>query len=356
MRMKSEALISSMYEAALEPQRWSEVLLGLRGLAGSQGAALMFGNPTGGQVGIQLGHPPEADAAYARYYNAFDPLISYGVGRPPGTWCNDWRIVGSRFRHTEYYNDFYRKYGWHACTALILHMEETFWACVSFQRAQGVDAFGDELERDFASLLPHLQLSFRLYRETETLRAASRLSALALETLDVALWAVDSAGKVVFTNQLAEAALAKRDAVASVSGRLLLLDGDPCAFQAALRSATADLPKAGWVQLPRTRQTMTILPAPAVMQTMPRLALVMLRSRARKRTAAGALQVIYRLTPREADIACRVGEGAKPKEIADALKLSTETVRGYLKAVYAKTGFRTQAELAHSLSTLLAAG
>ena len=354
--MKRDALVSSLYEAALEPKRWSDVLLELRSIADSQGAALMFGHPTGAQVGIEVGHSPESDADYARYYSALDPLIGYGFGKPAGTWLNDWRIVGARFSNTEYYNDFYRKHGWHACNALILHMEEAFWACVSFQRARGKPAFDHEIERNFAGLLPHLSLAFRLFRETESLRAASSLSALALESLDVALWAVDTTGKVMYSNQLAESSMARGETVTSMSGRLQILDGDHCAFQAAVQVATSALPKASWLRLSRGGQTMTVLPAPDSMQTMPRLALVMLRSRRSDGNVIAALQAIYRLTLREAEVACQVGKGIRPKEIADDLRLSTETVRGYLKAVYLKMGVRTQAELAHRLNTLLGVG
>lgn len=50
------------------------------------------------------------------------------------------------------------------------------------------------------------------------------------------------------------------------------------------------------------------------------------------------------LTPRESQILERLAQGMVPKEVADDLGISYETVRDYLKAVYAKLHVRSRTE------------
>ncbi len=52
------------------------------------------------------------------------------------------------------------------------------------------------------------------------------------------------------------------------------------------------------------------------------------------------------LTPRETDVLDYVSRGYANKEIADALGLSPETVRGYLKTIYSKLHVRSRTEAA----------
>lgn len=52
------------------------------------------------------------------------------------------------------------------------------------------------------------------------------------------------------------------------------------------------------------------------------------------------------LTPREKAVLCCVAQGMVNKEIADHLRLATETIRGHLKNIYAKLQVRSRTEAA----------
>lgn len=62
------------------------------------------------------------------------------------------------------------------------------------------------------------------------------------------------------------------------------------------------------------------------------------------------LQGLFDLTPAEAKAARAVSSGETVNSLAERLGLSPETIRGQLKAVFAKTGVRRQAELIALLS------
>ncbi|HXF47297.1 MAG TPA: LuxR C-terminal-related transcriptional regulator [Burkholderiaceae bacterium] len=58
-----------------------------------------------------------------------------------------------------------------------------------------------------------------------------------------------------------------------------------------------------------------------------------------------ALSCLFGLTPAEARVLALLLQSQSPREIAAALQIATTTVRSHLKALYAKTGTRRQAEL-----------
>jgi DNA-binding CsgD family transcriptional regulator len=67
---------------------------------------------------------------------------------------------------------------------------------------------------------------------------------------------------------------------------------------------------------------------------------------------AEVLEGLFDLTPAEARIARGIGEAKSVEELAAALGVARETVRGQLKRVLSKTGLSRQAELANLLSGL----
>lgn len=65
---------------------------------------------------------------------------------------------------------------------------------------------------------------------------------------------------------------------------------------------------------------------------------------------ANVLQGLFDLTPAEARLAALVAAGHRPQEAAAQLKISTETARTVLKRLFAKTGTSRQAELVSLLA------
>lgn len=51
------------------------------------------------------------------------------------------------------------------------------------------------------------------------------------------------------------------------------------------------------------------------------------------------------LTPRESEVVCLIGKGCSVEDAAVLLQLSPDTIKGYIKSVYAKLGVGNRAEL-----------
>lgn len=72
------------------------------------------------------------------------------------------------------------------------------------------------------------------------------------------------------------------------------------------------------------------------------------------RSGAVDLQRVLGLTPAEARCAIALAEGLAPKEIAEGLGVSYETVRSQLRSIYDKTGVRRQAALVRLIQSVSA--
>lgn len=70
--------------------------------------------------------------------------------------------------------------------------------------------------------------------------------------------------------------------------------------------------------------------------------------------SSGALPVIH-LTPQELRVAMLVTQGARNREVANALFVSEKTVETHLGAVFRKLGIRSRAELGRQLGTVASA-
>ena len=73
----------------------------------------------------------------------------------------------------------------------------------------------------------------------------------------------------------------------------------------------------------------------------------------RARPPQEALHASFGLTAAEARLAIKMASGAALETVADELRISKETARNQLKAVFHKTGVRRQAELVALLASFL---
>lgn len=353
------ALIDAIYETPLDFGRWAGVLDQLRVRAGSQGAALTAGTSISGTVVTAVGHSEASAADYNGHFHLLDPLIPYGMRQQAGTWLNDWRLLGQRFSRTEYYNDFFLRHGWQSCSARILEMSPAAWACVSFQWAEGAAPMSPADERALDRLMQHTARALRLQRRLEPLRAEADIAVAALDCLTLAVWVVDSRGRIVLANGAAQELMSDAGPMRCKGGALVAASGGGDRLSKALRRATADDGAvASWVQIDGAAgaRLASVLPlggaSSSIQASGGRLAVVVIQPGAAPASIEAALGAVYGLSMRERQVCSLVSAGLQVKEVADRLRLATETVRKVLKSVFGKVGVRRQAELVKTVAQL----
>ena len=65
----------------------------------------------------------------------------------------------------------------------------------------------------------------------------------------------------------------------------------------------------------------------------------------RQRPAQDILRILFGLTPAECRVALLLADGRSPREIAESVGVSFETVRSQIKSIFSKTNVKRQGEL-----------
>lgn len=179
-------------------------------------------------------------------------------------------------------------------------------------------------------------------------RAQSLVNALDLLTCGAIL--LTTSGRVDRLNRSAEAYLGRGLVLVRDRLRAQVRDGDP-ALQQLITSAVSQAPL-------RPAQAVVALPRPErrpIIIQAARLApgdgasfcavLILLDGDKQRKPSEEVLRQAFGLTVCEGRLALAVAQGHEVKEIAAAYNICEGTVRSHLKAVFAKTGTRRQAEL-----------
>jgi DNA-binding CsgD family transcriptional regulator len=210
-----------------------------------------------------------------------------------------------------------------------------------------------------AALLPHFRHAIRTQRHLEALSLREQMQGDALDAFVHATLIVDKHARLIFANRAAQALLAKadtlRDAGQGLSGPTLAATAR---LQALIAKATADdvPPREGGAMLmarPPPAGPLQVLVSPLAQRgafpgvfSRGRAAmLLIIDGQHARRGVEARLTALFGLTPAEARVACEVGKGENPNDVAHSLGVMPSTVRTHLHHVFAKTATRRQAEL-----------
>jgi DNA-binding CsgD family transcriptional regulator len=364
-------LVAKIYEAAVDPARWPDFLQAF-GRAVRAPSALIYSHNVETHEAVTEAHSSTPNAAVG-----FDPSFMKSLGdhyntvnvwarnesllKPGQTVTGSMLFPAQHLPDTEWYNDWLRPQGlFHALGGLIV--QDGPWA-VKFSglRSRGKgDYQGTELSL-YQVLLPHLMRAARVQRRFAFLHGLSTSSLGLLDALPHALFLLDTRGRILHMNSMAEVELRRGDPLRRTpSGEL------GCArdlrMQSSLRSAIRSSLDPVWATregvppiaqlVRRSGQALSVQAVP-----LPSLGRPAAISPIGSHPAACALivqpaEVIripfgkrYRLTPAETKVATLVGRGKTIRQIARELSVSPNTVKTQLRGVYAKTGTHRQAEL-----------
>jgi DNA-binding CsgD family transcriptional regulator len=112
-----------------------------------------------------------------------------------------------------------------------------------------------------------------------------------------------------------------------------------------------------WILIEREDEPpliMNAVPVPVLNEGGAHTVLILIDLATHPKPNRAALERIYRLTPAEAKLAVRLGQGSALAEAAEALGISVATARTQLKAIFDKTHTHRQAELVILIARLSA--
>lgn len=361
-----ERHLTLIYEAATNPQTWPDVIADIARAIDAKSGRMAI-ESVAGDVPVPLltlvyhGMDPEALETYFAYYHRLD-IWTEAINRPDAAafMVSDKVVAQQDYLSSEFYADWGRKHDVVYATGTYLLRDDGLGVRVAFQRGQRQGRFEDDTIAYLNRLRSHMLRAVSLGNRLSADALARQVESQSATSSTPALLAVDAHCRCAYLNAVARNLLTQEPWLSLKQNRLSL--GYPEAdrqLAAAVRGAagpldvqTAQTPGAfllgggerPWlIEVSPLRGALLGAPANALSS----LAAVMIRPLGgAPQAAARRLRALYALTTTEVDIALSLAEGHAPEQIASTRVRSLHTVRTQIRAVLAKTGFRSVTELA----------
>ena len=350
-------LIESIYDAALQPSRWNEVVAKINKFIGSQ-ACGVFSKDSVSKFGVThyyYGADPHFIQLYAETHSQFDPLTTlprfgHVTGIPDLVSYDD-------YRKGRFYQEWLKPQGCADAANVVIDNSNPkcpvlFTALPARKRM--VDA---EMRRRIALVVPHAHRALMINRAIEVRQSEAAGFADALDGLGAGVFLVDARSRIVHSNSAGLDMLAADDVLRLVGGSILVRDAK---VNRRLREIVAntgpdrDVPHTAAFPLVAhdgTRYIAHVLPLRSVVRSMhdPDLkavaALFVRKAEMDSRSCGELLARTFELTPAELRVLLSIIEVGGVPETAEALGIAETTVKTHLHRVFSKTGTNRQADL-----------
>lgn len=351
-----ERLVDRIYEAAVIPEEWPRVLHEISLLAGCFGGVL-FTTAAG-----EVTHWTSSDQARSvfegflanRAAQEDNIRLKYGIAAKHHGFFGNHQLYGrAEMERSAMYTTFFFPNGLGYAAGSVLPMPNGDIAVFNLERrySDGPVSTGEIAQLD--ALRPHLARAAALATRLNLQRARAIVDALNSAGMPAAI--LGSQAKVLAANTMFEAM--RGQAVFLAHGRFALADPASNRLLAQSLLAAHDRTATNSIPLPARDDSpaavMHVLPLPGAASDMfngARTMLVVTKLDRRSSPTAELLTGLFDLTASEARVARGISEGKSIDETAALLGLSRETVRFYLKGIFAKTGVGRQSDLISLLS------
>jgi DNA-binding CsgD family transcriptional regulator len=352
-----DSFIDRIYEAAIVPEMWPELLEAISARSRAVGGVLFTANSQYQGWTASPAFAPLFRDFLEKGWGERNQRRERGLQRDLRGFFTDHDIFTQAEIDTDPSYDYLRSMGCGLCAALAAPVPSGDVIAFSWERSHKVGPYDPETLDSFNRLAAHLQraalIAGRLGLEkaraaAETMRAIG-LPAAVLSHSNKLLVAndlftplipgvlQDRQVRVAFTDPRADAQFQQ------IVDRLLFGDLVADQVQSLPIAAHEDRPPMVAHVVPIRRRAGDVFSAASCM-------LVITALSAGASPQAALIQALFDLTPAEARVAQAIAGGAQPAEIAKQQGVRIETVRTQMKGVFAKTGTARQAELALLLS------
>lgn len=356
------SLIDAIYEASVSPGQWPGVLDALAAIAGAEGTLLFapgiirpswIASPA-----ITSRIELWATSKWARENPRAQRLVPM---REPRFLTDLDAFTPEEIEEAPYYTDFLRPHGLGWCAGTTIHSPTGDSIIFSIERAYKHGPVPSDAVALLDRLRPHLARSSLLTARIGLDRLRLTVDVLASMGLPAAV--LSHEGKALVTNDLM---LGSAPAIRIGANDVVSFANDASEKLWKQVRAMGDQGHSAVGHSIPVPATATTLPSVAHLVPLLRSArdlfvratavLYVTTLSGRKVSDSRILEALFDLTPAEARVTALLASGESVDGIAKAQNLTRETVRGYLKSVFMKTGARRQAELVALVASSSAAG
>lgn len=358
-----DSLIGDIYDAALDPSRWTAVLRQARDIVGGS-AAVVFSKDARTRR-LQIYHHCGGMDPYYRqlYFDQFEKLdpttgvqVMSEIGEPIGTVDI---MALEEFQKTRFYLEWRRPQG--VVDFVTAALDKTASRAVLFgvfrQHQHGfVD---DDTRWRMRQIVPHIRRAVLIGKVIEHKTAEATTFADALDGLSAGMFVVDAEGRIVHSNASGRALLEDGAALDGAHGRIRPIDAAAGRTLKDIVAAAGHGDKAintKGIAVPLTgrdgqRYAAHVLPLTAgarqrASASYSAVAAVFVRKA--EIEAPWAPEIIakhFQLTPTELRVLLSIVDIGGVRETSEALGIGEATVKTHLHRVFGKTGASRQADL-----------
>ena len=354
-----EALIFSLYDAALDPRQWGPVAAQLAHTLKAGSAAVHVRSAD--QVDILSRTPNFTDEdgeAYRSHYYSRDVLVARAAARGMNQVLSNTDLMAEReWMETEIYRDYFARLGIHHITGSLLTLSGDATGILSVHRDSRAKQFSAEDKAYIARLMPHVRNAIRIQNTLRTSTLEQQATRDFLERSTTALLVADRAGRLLMANSRGDTILERSNALTVIGGRITATRTSVQSRLMRLLEAAVDT-AAGRSEAGGGLLSIPAEHAPALSVAVTPLrpqrdgvgladpaALIFIRDPGERVDITSMLHDLYGLTRSEALLANGLVNGLTIDEIAYAHDVTLNTIRTQLKSVLTKTATSRQTEL-----------
>jgi DNA-binding CsgD family transcriptional regulator/PAS domain-containing protein len=348
-------LIEEIYDAALEPALWNDVIVSINDFIGSRACGLVEKDLINhcGRTLYYHGVDPHYIQLYSESYSRFDPLVSlpaFGqvVGIPD-------LIDYDEYRRGPFYQDWLRPQRCVDVANTLLEKPDSSCA-VLLAVLPGAGMLDDKMRRRIAQIAPHAHRALTINRTIDCRQSEAATFAETLNGLGVAIFLVDAGGRIVHANAAGHDLVDEGDFLRSADGRLVArnvkVNQSLQETFAGNRNGPLD---AGGTALPLLgddgeRYVAHLLPLTSAARSATgtaynAVAALFVRKVGLDSPCGQLLARNFDLTPAELRVLLAIVEVGGVPETAVALGVAESTVKTHLQRVFSKTDTGRQADL-----------
>jgi DNA-binding CsgD family transcriptional regulator/PAS domain-containing protein len=357
------ALIGNIYDAALDPGLWVDVLGKTRAFIGGWAVALSWKDAVskrGGSYFEEGDQDPRYRQLYFDKYIKLDPCTTgqfFGqIGEPIAT--GD-LVPYDEFLQTRFYKEWVKPQGLVDGALVLLDKSATNISFLALFRHERHGRFDDEARRRMRLVAPHFRRASLIGNVIDLKKAEAASLADTLDGISAGMFLVDATGRIVHANAAGHLMLKKASVLRAEGGRLVANDAEADQTLADTFATAGDGDAAIGIKgvavpllardgehyvghvLPLTsgarRQAGASYAAAA--------ALFVHKAALDTPSPPEVIAKAYKLTPMELRVLLAVVEVGGVPEVAEALGIAESTVKTHLGRLYGKTGTHRQADL-----------
>jgi len=363
--------IDKLYEAATHPDFWGGAIQAVTEVAGAHHAVCFIQDIK--RDLLAFGVTNNVDTDHCRRYEEVHAgefrQLAQRSARPDGIYLSSEAFIRrDDLVRTPIYNELLRPMGVHYSMGITQNLGNGAMGFAQLSRPEGAGDFDAEDMQAIEWLLPHLNRALQLHLKLSAESVRTGAISEAIDRLATGIILVDEQGRVVQHNRRAGEIIAENDgfglgpngpvaAAAVETTRLRQLIGD-----AVVKTGGTGSGSGGYMSItrPSMLRSYSVLVSPLRVRPfwqhggrVPCAALFINDPESGEKTDTEALQRLFRLTPREAEVAITVSRGGGLQASADELGVSLTTVRTHLQRVFEKTDTRRQSDLVRLIGTSL---